>query len=172
MFYILEIRFKIGEVLLQIQYFMPRLRCGASGRKDFTMALWDDIAKSAKDAAAYTMKKTEELTSIAKIKMSIHSEENNLDKCFAEIGSLYYAYQRQGEDHTSEIAALLMEADQAQAKIKCLRDSLAKLQKSVICPGCSAQVTTEYDFCPLCGAKLKDEAAQQDEADSATDEEA
>ena len=129
------------------------------------MALWEDIAKSAKDAAAYTVKKTEELTSIAKIKMSIRSEENNLDKCFSEIGSLYYAYQRQGEDHTSEIAALLMEADQVQAKIKCLRDSLAKLQKSVICPGCSAQVTTEYDFCPLCGTKLKVDAAEEENTD-------
>ena len=129
------------------------------------MALWEDIAKSAKDAAAYTVKKTEELTSIAKIKMSIRSEENNLDKCFSEIGSLYYAYQRQGEDHTSEIAALLMEADQVQAKIKCLRDSLAKLQKSVICPGCSAQVTTEYDFCPLCGTKLNADAAEEENTD-------
>lgn len=127
------------------------------------MALWEDIAKSAKDAAAYTVKKTEELTSIAKIKMSIRSEENNLDKCFSEIGSMYYAYQRQGEDHTSEIAALLMEADQVKEKIKCLRDSLAKLQKSVICPGCSAQVTTEYDFCPLCGVKLKEPSTAEEE---------
>ncbi len=127
------------------------------------MALWEDIAKSAKDAAAYTVKKTEELTSIAKIKMSIRSEENNLDKCFSEIGSMYYAYQRQGEDHTSEIAALLMEADQVKEKIKCLRDSLAKLQKSVICPGCSAQVTTEYDFCPLCGVKLKEASTAEEE---------
>ncbi|MCI8611604.1 MAG: hypothetical protein HFE66_06775 [Clostridiales bacterium] len=133
------------------------------------MALWEDIAKSAKDAAAYTVKKTEELTSIAKIKMSIRGEENNLDKCFSEIGSLYYAYQRQGEDHTSEIAALLMEADQVREKIKCLRDSLAKLQKSVICPGCSAQVTTEYDFCPLCGAKLKNAAAAEEEKDTETE---
>ncbi len=135
------------------------------------MALWDDIAKSAKDAASYTVKKTEELTSIAKIKMSIRSEENNLEKCFSQIGSLYYAYQRQGEDHTSEIAALLVEADQVQEKIKCLRDSLAKLQKSVICPGCKAQVTTEYDFCPLCGKKLKDDAAASEE-EANTDEEA
>lgn len=134
------------------------------------MALWDDITKSAKDAAAYTVKKTEELTSIAKIKMSIRSEENSLDKCFSEIGSLYYAYQRQGEDHTSEIAALLMEADQAQEKIKCLRDSLAKLQKSVICPGCSAQVTTEYEFCPLCGAKLKKNEEEQEKTDSTEEE--
>ncbi len=137
-------------------------------RMDGIMALWDDIAKSAKDAAAYTVKKTEELTSIAKIKMSIRSEENNLEKCFAEIGSLYYVYQRQGEDHTSEIAALLMEADQAKEKIHCLRDSLAKLQKSVICPGCSAQVTTEYAYCPLCGTKLRKDAQakEEDKADS------
>ena len=56
-----------------------------------------------------------------------------------------------------------MEADQVKEKIKCLRDSLAKLQKSVICPGCSAQVTTEYDFCPLCGVKLKEASTAEEE---------
>ena len=129
------------------------------------MALWDDIAKSAKDAAAYTAKKAGELTNVAKLKMSIRSEENNLDKCFAEIGNMYYAYQRQGEDHTAEIAALLMEADQIVAKIESLRSSLAKVQNSAICPGCNAQVTTDFAYCPLCGEKLDREAPAEEEAD-------
>lgn len=129
------------------------------------MALWDDIARSAKDAAAYTAKKAGELTNVAKLKMSIRSEENNLDKCFAEIGNMYYAYQRQGEDHTAEIAALLMEADQIVAKIESLRESLAKVQNSSICPGCNAQVTTDFAYCPLCGEKLDREAPAEAEAD-------
>lgn len=127
------------------------------------MALWDDIAKSAKDAAAYTAKKAGELTNVAKLKMSIRSEENNLDKCFAEIGNMYYAYQREGEDHTAEIAALLMEADQIVAKIDSLRTSLAKVQNSSICPGCNAQVTTDFAYCPLCGEKLDREVPADDE---------
>ena len=145
------------------------------------MALWDDIAKSARDAAAYTAKKAGELTNVAKLKMSIRSEENSLEKCFAEIGSLYYSYQREGEDHTAEIAALLLEADQIEAKIDVLRESLAKVQNSSICPGCQAQVTTDFAFCPLCGEKLKNDDAEEapaeggccccDKADDDTDAE-
>ena len=128
------------------------------------MALWDDIARSAKDAAAYTAKKAGELTNVARLKMSIRSEENSLDKCFAEIGNLYYSYQREGEDHTAEIAALLMEADQIVAKIDVLRSSLAKVQNSSICPGCQAQVTTDFAFCPLCGEKLSHDAPAEEDA--------
>jgi hypothetical protein len=32
----------------------------------YNMAFWDELTKGAKDAAAFTMKKTEELTNLAK----------------------------------------------------------------------------------------------------------
>lgn len=118
------------------------------------MALWDDITKNFKDVAALTMKKTEDLTNVAKLKLAIHSEESKLDKCYAEIGSLYYDFQRKDNDHAAEIAALLLEADELNTKVDALKKELAALQNSVICKECGAKVAVEYDFCPSCGKKI------------------
>ena len=134
------------------------------------MGIWDDITNGAKNAAAFTAKKAGELTNIAKLKFSLHTEESNLNKCFEELGSLYYDYQRNSVDHTDEINALLGEIDELNEKIDCLIETLAKSQKRSICPGCGAQVTTDYDFCPLCGAKLReDETAEKSDGSDDSD---
>ena len=95
------------------------------------MAFWDEITKGAKDAAAFTMKKTEEITNLAKVKLAIHSEESKLDKCYSEIGELYYDFQRKEQDHATEIAALLLEADELKKPHLC--DKCGECIKA--CPG-------------------------------------
>lgn len=119
------------------------------------MALWDDITKNVREAASLTMKKTEELTNVAKLKLALHSEEGKLDKCYAEIGSLYYDFQRKDNDHAAEIAALLLEADELNTKLEALKKELAALQNSVLCQSCGAKVAVEFDYCPTCGKKVK-----------------
>ncbi len=121
------------------------------------MAFWDEITKGAKDAAAFTMKKTEEITNLAKIKLAIHSEEAKLEKCYSEIGQLYYDFQRKEEDHAAEIAALLLEADELITKLDALKAQLAALQNDVICQKCGTQIPVEATFCPVCGSKQNEE---------------
>ena len=128
------------------------------------MAFWDEFTKGAKDAAAFTMKKTEEITNLAKLKLAIHSEESKLDKCYGEIGSLYYDFQRKEEDHAAEIAALLLEADELNTKLDALRAQLAALQNDVICSKCNSQIPVEATFCPVCGNKQNAEEAVDEPA--------
>ena len=56
------------------------------------MSIWDDIAKSASDAASFAVRKTGEFTSLAKMKLALHTEETKLSDCYTEIGRLYYMY--------------------------------------------------------------------------------
>lgn len=126
------------------------------------MSIWDDIAKGMSDAASFTVKKTGEFTNIAKMKYAIHSEEAKLSECFEEIGKLYYAYQREGTDYVSEIAALIAEADMIKLTIKEMKEELAKMQNNTVCKGCGAKIDAAAAFCPVCGAKQA-----KDEADSA-----
>lgn len=121
------------------------------------MAFWDEIKKGAKDAAAFTVKKTEELTSLAKLKLALHNEETKLEKCYSEIGEHYYNFQRKEEDHAAEIAALLLEADELNAKIAELKAQLATLQNDVICKKCGEQIPVEASFCPICGQNQDEE---------------
>ncbi len=125
------------------------------------MAIWDEITKGAKDAAAFTMKKTEEITATAKLKLAIHSEMGKLEKCYQEIGELYYEVHRKDADNAAEIAALLLEGDELNTKIAALRSQLAAVQRGVICGGCGNQISSEFGFCPICGKK-----ADGDEADA------
>lgn len=117
------------------------------------MSIWDNIAKGVSDAASYTAKKTGELTTLAKMKYSLHSEESKLSECFEEIGKLYYAYQREGTDYISEIAALISEADLIKTNIACIKEEIAQLQNSAICQACGAKIDASMCFCPVCGAK-------------------
>ena len=117
------------------------------------MSIWDNIAKGVSDAASYTAKKTGELTTLAKMKYSLHSEESKLSECFEEIGKLYYAYQREGTDYISEIAALISEADLVKTNIACMKEEIARLQNDAICQSCGAKIDASMCFCPVCGAK-------------------
>ena len=54
------------------------------------MSIWDDIAKSASDAASIAVRNTGEFTSLAKMKLALHTEETKLSDCYNEIGRLYY----------------------------------------------------------------------------------
>ncbi len=121
------------------------------------MAFWDDITKGAKDAANYTVKKTEELTNIAKLKIALKGEESKLDDCFEDIGELYYLAQKDGADNAEAIAELVKSADEIKAKIAELKAGLAGVQGNVICKMCGASFDPEYRFCPKCGAEKKDE---------------
>ncbi len=133
------------------------------------MAFWDEITKGAKDAAAFTMKKTEKITSIAKIKLALHSEESKLEKCYSEVGELYYDFQRKGEEHTAEIAALLLEADELNTKVEALKAQLATLQDDVICKECGTQIPVESTFCPVCGKKQDEEEVHSEETPAGED---
>ena len=121
------------------------------------MAFWDELTKSAKEAAAFTKKKTEELTNLAKLKLALHGECSKLEKCYSEIGEHYYNFQRKEEDHAAEIAALLLEADDLNEKIAALKAQLASLQNDVICKQCGEQSPVEASFCPICGQKQDEE---------------
>ncbi len=121
------------------------------------MAFWDELQRSVSDAVEFTAKKTSELTGTAKLKYSVHTTEQKLDKCFAEIGRLFYESQKEGTDHASEIATLIMQVDKLSDDLAADNAELLKMKRSVVCPSCSAEIAKECIFCPVCGCRLENE---------------
>lgn len=117
------------------------------------MSIWDDIAKGASDAASFAAKKTGELTNVAKMKLALHSEETKLNECYADIGRMYYTYQRDGKDLVAEIASRISDADASHEKIAAIKAELADLQDSVVCASCGSKINKGFEFCPICGTK-------------------
>lgn len=122
------------------------------------MAFWDELQKGVTDAASFTAKKTTELTDLARLKINIHSEENKLERCFTEIGRAYYNSKKSGEDASSEISTLIMQADKISADIDNLKRETAQLRRVSFCFSCGAEVSDDCVFCPTCGNKLSHES--------------
>jgi len=113
---------------------------------DFT-----NLKKSFKDVTDKTVKKTNELTAIAKLTMSIKTEEAKLSDCYKAIGRLFYSAERDNVDNTEEIATYIMQADKIKAAVAEYQKELAVLRNVVVCEGCNNEISNEAIFCPICG---------------------
>lgn len=130
------------------------------------MAFFDDLQKTVTDAAYFTAKKTGELTGIARVKFNIKAEQVRLNSTYAKIGSLFYSAEREGLDHTEEIAQLISQADKINGDIAAYREKLAELRKSKVCSECGGKISKSASFCPNCGVKIvREEEAKNDETD-------
>lgn len=131
-------------------------------KEEYYMALWEGITKGAKDAASYTVKKTGELTALAKLKIALHGEESKLEKCFEDIGELYYCKEKNAEcTCDAQLSELVKAADEIKAKIAELKAEISKLQGTTLCAKCGSCYNGDFAFCPKCGAKKE----QKEEAD-------
>lgn len=125
------------------------------------MSLFNTIKRSAVDVANKTVKKTGELTNIAKLTMNIKNAESKLSDTFETIGHLFYEAQRSGEDHTEEIASCVMKADKYETEIAGLKKELAALRNVAICPVCGSEIKNDSSFCSYCGAKIEKPVAEE-----------
>jgi hypothetical protein len=136
------------------------------------MSFFNNLKKNINTAANYTVQKTGEVTETAKIRLDIRTQNVRLSKCFENIGRVYYKNMKENEEAVSpELDAYILEADGIKAEIAVLRGDLAKAQGCVICSACGAQISNKSIFCPLCGVKLVEETAVEEEAADAVEEE-
>ncbi len=119
------------------------------------MSLFEEIKRSASDVANKAVKKTGELTTIAKLGINVKSNEAKLSSVFEEIGFMFYEAQCTGDDHTSDIASLIMKADKIKADIENTKKEIAKLKKVVVCQNCGNEISEEAAYCSFCGAKVE-----------------
>lgn len=131
----------------------------------------DNLKKNFKDVTDKTVKKTNELTSIAKLNVAIKSEESKLSDCYKSIGRLFYTAERDNLDNTEEIATYIMQADKIKANIAGYQKELAILRNVVICEGCNNEISNDAIFCPICGLKVNKPAPAEEPAVEETAEE-
>lgn len=133
---------------------------------------FENFKRNASDAADKAVKKTNELTTIAKLNVNVKTAESKLSAVYEEIGRMFYNAERTGLDCTGDIADRIMQADKLKADIASYKNEIAKLRKVVVCEGCGEEIADEYTFCPKCGMKqIKPEPEIEVEYECCCDEE-
>lgn len=119
------------------------------------MKFIEDFTKNVTKVASKTVKKTEQITETAKLKLNLHLEESKLSKCFEDIGRAYYGIKKNNEDRIPDIASYFVQADEIKMTIQAIKTELAALNNSIICPKCKSEVSENAVFCSVCGLKVE-----------------
>lgn len=130
---------------------------------------YEALKKNFKDVTDKTVKKTGELTTIAKLNVTIKTEEAKLSDCYKSIGRLFYTAERDNLDNTEEIATYIMQADRIKATIADCQKELSVLRNVVVCEGCNNEISNDAIFCPICGLKVNKPAPAPEEEPVAED---
>ncbi|GHV40345.1 hypothetical protein FACS189490_05340 [Clostridia bacterium] len=110
-----------------------------------------DIKNTVTDMAAKAIKASGEFAKTAKIRLSIASEEANLNAMYTEVGKKV----REIYDYGGSLGAVFDEKYRAMReqseKIDALKEQVNTIKGVRECPFCGKSVPKEADFCPKCG---------------------
>jgi len=117
------------------------------------MAFLENLGKKVGEAAQAAAKKSGELVEVTKLNVNINSEEDKIQKLYAQIGkSVYEKYCQSGavEDYIKEACETIAVHEQ---NIKSLREKIAEVKGTKTCISCGADMERTQIFCSKCGAR-------------------
>lgn len=120
------------------------------------MAFLDDIDRKLTSWGHGAIKKTKEVTDIAKLTGTIKSLENQKQECFAELGKFFYEYQKKNPVNDREVTAILSKIQELSNQIHQYQEELQRKRGTIFCPNCKAEISKDSLFCSVCGAKVSE----------------
>lgn len=115
---------------------------------DFFENLGSKINKVGSDAS----QKVKSLSAITNLKMENSKLEKSMDEMLINLGQQYF--NKFSDDPSAEFADIMETVKSCKAKIDANLAEIIRLNGNVICPVCSAEVSSSSQFCPNCGGKI------------------
>ena len=117
-----------------------------------------DTANVAVDAAADTArvagKKAGQMVDVAKLNVQLFDLNTELNDVLKKLGQVMYDTHQGKTENPEQVAALLDRADELSGRIAEVKERVAALRLSSVCPACGASCGKEDLFCRACGQKL------------------
>lgn len=129
---------------------------------------WSNLGRKVNSVSSSAAKKVDELTSLAKLNLSLREKENDLEECFEKLGSLVYDKVRRSYETDEEVAACIDRADALIADINRIKAELKKAKKTKTCENCGKDTGSEAKFCSACGVEFAtaEEAGSEETANT------
>lgn len=117
------------------------------------MAFLDNMGKKLGEAAQAAAKKSGELVEVTKLNVNINTEEDKIQKLYAQIGKkIYEKYAASGsidEEAIEDCETIKVHEQNA----KNLRSKILEIKNLKACTGCGAELERDQIFCSKCGAR-------------------
>ncbi|HHV59915.1 MAG TPA: zinc ribbon domain-containing protein [Clostridiaceae bacterium] len=132
------------------------------------MSFFDNLSKKVSNTAKSAAKKSSNLVEIAKLNMNISSEEDKINKLYAEIGKIAYSSYSAGKEVPEEYKTQCESIKTCLDNIKNFKKQIMALKQIKECPSCGNELEIDAVFCSKCGAKqeiIKPENSEAKESD-------
>lgn len=118
------------------------------------MDIFDETVQKAKNAFDIAVKKTGELVTTSKQKISVANLENKLTKAYAELGKLQFKALKDADIEDPVVASAVFEIKQIVNEIKQLLDEIDKNEGKLTCSKCGCKSPSGSTFCNNCGERF------------------
>ena len=133
---------------------------------------FDDVVVNAKTAAETVSKKAAQVYDASRHKFTAAEIRGDINNKLKDLGKFTYKERVHGVDMSAEINAAIAEIKELKENLEIINNHLDNLMEQKKCPQCEAKVPKNSLFCNICGAKIDEEAVQEDETITAAAEEA
>ncbi len=127
------------------------------------MDVLNGAVKMAQDIGTKAAKKAGELKETTKLKLEIRSKEDFIERQYREIGKRLYEDTKDDDSNSYEEVFLINRTFEEIAELQKL---MADITGTVKCKSCDADVDPSSAFCPKCGAKMENEAEDEDDEET------
>ncbi|MCX7923380.1 MAG: zinc ribbon domain-containing protein [Clostridia bacterium] len=117
------------------------------------MTLFENLTKRVTETARAAAKKSSDIVEVTKLTMAINTEEDKIEKAYAEIGKIVYLKFAEGEAVADEVKGFCEDIKLFEQNIEEIKQKILDLRKVKVCPECTAELEPEMAFCHKCGAK-------------------
>lgn len=117
------------------------------------MSFLENLGKKVGEAAQAAAKKSSELVEVTKLNANINSEEDKIQKLYAQIGrTIFEKFEQTGaaEDAVKEACEQIVAHKE---NIKALREKIAEVKGIKQCINCGAEMERTQLFCAKCGTR-------------------
>lgn len=125
------------------------------------MAFFDDLERKFSQASSDVMKKTKDLTDIARLNSAVSSSEKNISGYYGELGKIYY--EQHGANPEGAYQELCDSIAREQETIVQLKEQIRVLKGLIICENCGKELPSDAMFCNFCGTKVEQKVVQAPE---------
>lgn len=117
-----------------------------------------DTASAAADTAADTARvagrKAGQMVDVAKLNVQLFDLNGEFSDILKKLGQVMYDTHRGQGGESTDVAGLLVRADEVSEKIREVKARISDLRQSRTCPACGASCGKEDKYCRGCGAPL------------------
>ena len=115
------------------------------------MSILDFIQEKLSTTGNAVAKKTMDIADLTKASIGLATEEEKLEKVFAEIGKIYYEQYKNDPD--ARLKGYIAQVELMNEQLEELRTAIHALKREQPCTKCKMAVKNDAKFCSDCGAQ-------------------